>query len=326
MIDYQPLLERWRGGELRGWAESLPGQLAALFHERRHGDLPRWLAALRALPGAPPARARLDRAAVGIGSGADLPGREARQLERALRALLPWRKGPFEVFGLRIDSEWRSDLKWARLSGAIEPLEGRRVLDVGCGSGYHCWRMRGAGAGEVVGIEPAPLYVCQFWALQRYIRDPAVWVLPLGIEHVPGRLAAFDSVFSMGVLYHRRSPVEHLRQLRGALRPGGELVLESLVIDGGPGDRLAPRGRYAGMRNVRLLPSCATLAAWLRELGFGKVALVDVSATTAAEQRATGWMPFHSLSDFLDPRAPGKTIEGHPAPRRAILTAVKLGH
>jgi tRNA (mo5U34)-methyltransferase len=32
--------------------------------------------------------------------------------------------------------------------------------------------MRGAGAAEVVGIDPTPLFVLQFAALQRYIRDP----------------------------------------------------------------------------------------------------------------------------------------------------------
>ena len=135
-------------------------------------------------------------------------------LEEALMALHPWRKGPYEVFGLHIDTEWRSDWKWDRLAPHISALDGRRVLDVGCGNGYHCWRMRGVGAAEVVGIDPSPLFVVQFSAIQRYVQDPAVCVLPLGIEKVPRRLHAFDTVFSMGVLYHRRSPLEHLQVLR----------------------------------------------------------------------------------------------------------------
>ena len=35
-------------------------------------------------------------------------------------------------------------------------------------------------------------------------------------------------------------------------------------------------------------------------------------------------MTFHSLAQFLDPDDPGLTIEGLPAPRRAILTAELL--
>ncbi|MBR9800034.1 MAG: DUF1698 domain-containing protein, partial [Gammaproteobacteria bacterium] len=41
------------------------------------------------------------------------------------------------------------------------------------------------------------------------------------------------------------------------------------------------------------------------------------------EQRATDWMTYHSLSDFLDPADPSLTREGHPAPRRAVLIATR---
>ena len=54
----------------------------------------------------------------------------------------------------------------------------------------------------------------------------------------------------MGVLYHRRSPIDHLLELKGCLQTGGELVLETLVIDGGLGEVLVPENRYAKMRNV----------------------------------------------------------------------------
>jgi tRNA (mo5U34)-methyltransferase len=195
------------------------------------------------------------------------------------------------------------------------------VLDVGCGSGYHCWRMLGDGALEVIGIDPTPLFVVQFWALQKYLRKDGIWVLPQGIEQVPAKLQAFDTVFSMGVLYHRRSPMDHLQELRECLRPGGQLVLETLVIEGGPGQVLVPEGRYARMGNVWFLPTPETLLGWLRKLGFTDVELIDVTVTTTEEQRATEWMRFHSLADFLDPEDPSRSIEDHPAPRRAIVTA-----
>jgi tRNA (mo5U34)-methyltransferase len=208
------------------------------------------------------------------------------------------------------------------LAGGLAPLAGRRVLDVGCGSGYHAWRMLGAGAGEVVGIDPTPLFVLQFWALQNYIRRPEISVLPLGIQHVPAGLKAFDTVFSMGVLYHRRSPMDHLLELRDCLVSGGQLLLETLVIEGGPGECLVPAGRYARMGNVWFIPSCDELLNWLAKTGFRAAEVIDVSLTTPAEQRATDWMRFQSLADFLDPEDPARTLEGYPAPRRAVLTAV----
>ncbi len=321
MIDYQALIDRWQGGAMDAWAQLLPEQLAAGLSPQRYGDLPRWLQILADLPDIAPDHIRLDRARVGADCNATPEPATIALLREGLQGLHPWRKGPFELFGIHIDTEWRSDWKWDRLAHAIDDLEGRRVLDVGCGSGYHCWRMAGAGAAEVIGIDPTPLFVVQYWALQKYLQRSDVWVLPAGIEQVPSRLQAFDTVFSMGVLYHRRSPMDHLLELRDCLRPGGQLVLETLVIEGGPGDTLVPEGRYARMGNVWFLPSIDTLLGWLRKLGFVDTRLVDVTVTSISEQRSTDWMRFQSLADFLDPQDNCKSIEGHPAPRRAIVTA-----
>ena len=323
MIDYQPLVERWKDTALRTWGESLLEDIGRDFHQRRYGDLPKWLQALDQLPSIVPSDIDLKASAIRVGHSSDTDASTRTQLEQGLRQLHPWRKGPFDLFGVEIDTEWRSDWKWDRLSAAIEPLAGRRVLDVGCGSGYHCWRMLGEGAAEVIGIDPTPLFIVQFWALQKYIDNPDIWVLPLGIEQVPARLEAFNSVFSMGVLYHRRSPIGHLMALQDCLSAGGQLVLETLVIDGGPSDCLVPAGRYARMGNVWFIPSCDILLLWLEKLGFKDARLVDVTTTSTGEQRPTEWMQFHSLENFLDPEDPGKTLEGYPAPRRAIVTAYK---
>ncbi|MCP5204954.1 MAG: tRNA 5-methoxyuridine(34)/uridine 5-oxyacetic acid(34) synthase CmoB [Pseudomonadales bacterium] len=321
MIDYQPLIDRWCGGDLDRWAQRLPQQLARGLSTTRYGDLPRWLQALAALPDLQARDIHLDTARVGAAGKAPLDSATATALREALQQLHPWRKGPFELFGVHIDTEWRSDWKWDRLAPALDDLAGRRVLDVGCGSGYHCWRMLGAGAAEVIGIDPTPLFVVQYWALRKYLQRDQAWVLPVGIEDLPARLQAFDTVFSMGVLYHRRSPLDHLLELRDCLRPGGQLLLETLVIEGGPGATLVPENRYARMGNVWFLPSCATLLGWLGKLGYTQAEVVDVNVTSVEEQRSTGWMRFHSLADFLDPQDHDKTIEGHPAPRRAIVTA-----
>jgi tRNA (mo5U34)-methyltransferase len=321
VIDIASLCARWADGPLAPWAERLPEQVAAGLSAKRYGDLPRWRAALARLPAVVPATRHLDRAAITVGSASEIDATSRAQLEEALRALHPWRKGPYELFGIGIDTEWRSDWKWSRLAPHIAPLGGRRVLDVGCGNGYHVWRMRGAGAAEVVGIDPSPLFVAQFAALQYYLRDAAACVLPMGVEAMPPDLAAFDTVFSMGVLYHRRNPLEHLQVLRDCLRPHGQLILETLVIEGDVQRCLVPEGRYARMGNVWFLPSSALLLRWLERLGWRDARVVDESVTTTQEQRRTDWMRFHSLAEFLDPEDSTKTIEGYPAPRRAIILA-----
>lgn len=279
------------------------------------------MATVAKLPNSPPGIRHLDSDTLIIGTAEDLPDAERLALETALRALHPWRKGPYSLFGVHIDTEWRSDWKWWRVQKQIAPLIHRRVLDVGCGSGYHCWRMRGAGAKTVIGIDPMLLNVMQFQAIKKLHGDAPVYVLPLALEDLPAQLHWFDTVFSMGVLYHRRSPLDHLLALKECLRPGGELVLETLIIDGGLGDTLLPEGRYANMRNVWFLPSCPTLVSWLKRCGFANVRVVDVSTTTTNEQRRTDWMRFHSLSEALAPGQPHLTIEGLPAPKRAIIIA-----
>ena len=111
-------------------------------------------------------------------------------------------------------------------------------------------------------------------------------------------------------------------RLRSWLRPGGRLVLESLVLPAGREDQLLhPAGRYARMRNVWAVPGTARLAGWLEEAGYGRVELLDVTATGVAEQRSTPWMRFESLEQALDPADPARTIEGHPAPLRALFLA-----
>jgi tRNA (mo5U34)-methyltransferase len=141
------------------------------------------------------------------------------------------------------------------------------------------------------------------------------------LEDLPEKMPAFDTVFSMGVLYHRRSPIDHLFKLRDLLRAGGELVLETLVIEGDDQQVLLPEDRYARMRNVWFIPSCATLAGWLKRCGFHDVRLIDVSTTSSDEQRTTDWMRFQSLADCLQTSNLGLTVEGLPAPRRAIFLA-----
>lgn len=317
-LDLDALQQTLMGTPLQEWAADLPGQLDAKL-AIGHGDLQRWGAAVDALPPITPTRVELAQR-FALDGDCDEATRTA--LKDALMGLIPWRKGPFELFGVHVDTEWRSDWKWSRVSPHLD-LRGKRVLDVGCGNGYYQWRMLGAGADSVVGIDPNWLFFCQFLAMKRYLPELPAWHLPLALEELPAKLEGFDTVFSMGVLYHRRSPIDHLFDLKDCLLRGGELVLETLVVEGDAQQVLVPEDRYAQMRNVWFLPSVPALELWLRRAGFVDVRCVDVSVTSIEEQRSTEWMRYQSLPEFLDPADHSRTIEGLPAPARAVMVARK---
>ncbi len=322
---WSQMLLRLEKNGWQDWADKIRQQLHLRFVEQPHGDLPRWLDALGQLPHRSDTVVYNDHPEVTVDSLLTLTPPEREALENGLRGLMPWRKGPYRFFDLLVDTEWRSDWKWDRVAPALSSLEGRKVLDVGCGSGYHLWRMFGAGASEVIGIDPGLLFLCQFLAIKTYQPMAPVDLLPLKIEDLPRPLGYFDTTFSMGVLYHRRSPIDHLLELKDTLRPGGELVLETLVVDGPEGYSLMPEDRYGQMRNVWFLPSCATLLRWMDRAGLRNAEVVDVTDTTTEEQRSTDWMRFQSLEHFLDPNDSRKTIEGYPGPKRATIIAEKPG-
>lgn len=306
---------------LSHWLETLPAQLSAWYKEYRHGDFSQWEKSLAHLPQTQPS-VEDTKHSVTFGHADDISEGEAKKITHLLSKLHPWRKGPFHIHGIHIDTEWRSDWKWDRVIPHISPLKNRTVLDVGCGSGYHLWRMQGEGAALTVGIDPSDLFLAQFLAIKHFTSINNVHLLPLGVEQLP-ELQAFDTVFSMGVLYHRRSPIDFLHQLKQQLRVGGELVLETLIVDGDENTVLVPGERYAKMRNVWFIPSALALQHWLQRVGFNNIRLVDENLTSCDEQRRTEWMQTESLADFLAPNDATKTIEGYPAPKRAVFVATR---
>jgi tRNA (mo5U34)-methyltransferase len=326
MIDpsiFDPFFARAAEEGLADHVDAIHEALERKFLQKKHGDFQRWWQAVQALPDLEPTSTAINGAVVRLGEPGQLDKDETTELKQNLQQLHPWRKGPFEFFGVNIDTEWRSDWKWQRLKPHLTALGNRRVLDVGCGSGYHCWRMAGEGARFVLGVDPSPKYLLQFMAAQKYLPGLPVYYLPLCGEDLRTNMEAFDTVFSMGVFYHRRSPFDHLLELKDCLRPGGELVLETLVIEGDEGEVLVPTDRYAQMRNVWFIPSEKALTNWVSRAGLQDCRTVNVTVTTTEEQRSTEWMRFQSLQDFLDPDDSKKTVEGYPAPRRATLIATK---
>lgn len=304
---------------IAGWPE-LAEQAWQRLKNHTHGDLPGWLAAINELP-VGDGSCDLDRDAPLLGRAFDEPD----DLCLSLMKLHPWRKGPLELAGVRVDTEWRSDWKWNRLASHLD-LQGKKVLDIGSGNGYFGLRMLAEGAGLVVGIDPTLIFVMQWLAMQKLCPDLNNFVLPLGIEDLPPDTETFDTVLSMGVLYHRRRPVEHLEQLKNLTRADGQIVLETLVLEGDGDNILVPDGRYARMRNVHAVPTVSVLHNWLQQAGLNGAKVLDVSKTTCDEQRSTGWMTFESLRESLDPQNQSRTVEGHPAPvRAALLISVQTG-
>ena len=317
-----PILEREKA--FKPWLTQLPTALGKALDPEAIGELRRYQDALQklgTLPALP--KAIFTQRFVGHTQHAWSESQQA-EIYAAAKMLMPWRKGPYQFGDLHIDTEWRSDFKWDRLLPHLPPLEKKRILDVGCGSGYHLWRMLGAGAQEVIGIDPTPLFLAQFLMVRRLMGEHPAWFLPLGLEDLPNtQEGAFDLVFSMGVLYHRRSPIEHLLELKDPLKKNGTLVLETLVMPEAFGPLLVPAERYAQMHNVWFIPSVSELTRWLARVGFSNIRCVDLNPTSSEEQRATEWSKGQSLADFLDPNDASKTIEGYPAPLRAILLAEK---
>ena len=318
-LDFDNFLNSAKNPDIDQWLCDLAPVIKTLTQPHRHGDLQRWVSALESLPAVHTDSIQLDTPAITT-RPKDQPATLTEDIQRSLSALSPWRKGPYDLNGVYIDSEWRSNRKWSRLKPHLDLL-GDNILDVGCGNGYYALRMLGDGANSVVGIDPNLLFCTQFQAVNHFVKQERACVLPLAIEHLENTDCQFDKVFSMGVLYHRRDPLNHLQWLRRFLRNDGQLILETLVIKDDKISNLVPDKRYANMRNVWSLPSVPLLVNQLESAGFNTVNCVDLTYTRIDEQRQTEWMTFHSLEHALQPDNHKLTIEGYPAPLRAVIVA-----
>ena len=307
--------------------EPYKDELTALIKEkmalmgRDFGNEKKFRDIVEGLPELHGARVDITERRVGVQPQTDHEPADIEALQQGLKMLRPWRKGPYGLFGIDIDTEWNSDIKWDRLAPHIAPLEGRRVLDIGASSGYYMFRMAAGLPKMVLGIDPQILFYFQYLALQKYMQITGLYFIPAKMEELPVLKNYFDTVFCMGVIYHRKSPVDTLKEIHDSMRSGGELVMETLIIDGDSETALFPVDRYAKMRNVFFIPSVPCLTNWMTRAGFTNIRCVDISPTTLAEQRKTDWVTTESLEMFLDPNDPTKTVEGYPAPLRAVVLA-----
>ncbi len=306
------------------WKDILIKQLEDIFAKPSHGHFKQWLNTVEQLARFETEHCQFDKPIVEIGLPQQINKDEEIVIQQLLKTLQPWRKGPFNFFGVHIDSEWRCDKKWQRVQSVLPTLEDKKILVVGCGNGYYMLRMLGAEANKVIGVDPTLMFLAQYTALTQAISNKLdCYLLPITLEQLPTQLNQFDIVFSMGVLYHRRDPLEHLKQLYTHTIEGGKLILETLIINDSKTYQLIPEDRYAGMRNVWNIPSPSLLESWLSQCGYQNIQLQNIQTTEFEEQRATEWTKNYSLKNFLDPDDLSKTIEGYPAPTRAIFSAEK---
>lgn len=243
------------------------------------------------------------------------------KIEEVAKKMKPWRKGPFDLFDLFIDTEWQSFLKYNLLEPHFN-LEGKRVADVGCNNGYYMFRMLTHKPATLVGFDPSALYKTQFDFINHFVKSDIKYEL-LGVEHFPFYEEKFDTVFCLGVLYHRSDPVQMLKDLAKGIEKGGELFLDTFMIDGDEEICLSPEKTYSKIPNIYFVPTIKTLKNWCGRAGFIDIEVLDIIPTTQQEQRSTQWIDGQSLENFLDKVDPSKTVEGYPAPKRIYIKAIR---
>ncbi len=259
------------------------------------------------------------RDAVSIGRREDINPEEYKLVKRVLQIFIPWRKGPYNVFGIEIDAEWRSCRKWDRVLPYLPDLQDKIVADIGASNGYYMFRMLPQRPGLVIGFEPYLQHYFTFHTLNSFAGQTNLRMEMLGVEHL-GRFAnSFDVVFLMGILYHRISPVESLKEVKKSMKKGGTLIVESQAIPGAEPVALFPESRYAKAPGTYFVPTANCLKNWMLRSGFVEVETFCAHPMSSKEQRRTEWMQFESYKDFIDPDNPALTVEGYPAPLRVFL-------
>ena len=254
---------------------------------------------------------------VSVGDKNDLSKEDQNIIYNSAKALIPWRKGPFDIFGLKIDSEWQSNIKYNLLRPYFN-LKDKCVADVGCNNGYYMFRMLEDKPKKIVGFDPSAIFKTQFDFVNHFIKSDIKYEM-LGVEHLEYYETKFDFIFMLGVLYHRSDPIASLKSLNRALNKNGEIIVDSFMIDGDDEVCLVPKDRYAMIPNIYFIPTINCFKNWLRRAGFKDIEVLEVTKTDSKEQRSTNWTFEMSLDNFLDPNDKNKTIEGYAAPKRVYL-------
>ncbi len=261
---------------------------------------------------------------VTIGKADEISPSEQKEIRDRLKEFMPWRKGPFTVFGIDIDAEWRSERKWQRITPKLPDLNGKIIADIGCNNGYYMFRMAASEPELVLGFEPSVQHYYCFRALNSMAGLKCLDIDLLGVEHIHYFESCFDVIFLMGIIYHRPSPIDTLRDIFTALQPGGTLIIESQAIPGSEPMALFPDKTYAKVPGTYFVPTGSCLGNWMKKAGFKDIDFFHSHPMSNDEQRRTDWMQFESYEDFIDINNPHRTVEGYPAPCRVFLKGRKI--
>ncbi len=261
-----------------------------------------------------------DTVVIGDAEELDKGGRDT--IYKALKSLMPWRKGPFSVFGIDIDAEWRSFRKWNRLKPYLPDLKDKVVCDVGCNNGYYMFKMAEMNPAFVLGIDPTVQYYCQFNLLNGLAEVDNLNFQLLGVEHIDLFEEMFDTVFLMGILYHHPNPIDILKKVKKSLKKDGLIIVESQGIEGDLPVALFPEKRYAKVPGTYFVPTPSCLVNFLKRAGFKDVEIICHHKMSSEEQRSTEWMVYQSYKDFVN-EDNTLTVEGYPAPIRIYSIARK---
>jgi methionine biosynthesis protein MetW len=100
----------------------------------------------------------------------------------------------------------------------LVPVKARRVLDLGCSTGWLATALKQRGPVEVVGIEREPAYAAQ--ARARCDR-----VIEGDVEDVPDGLGRFDCLVAADILEHLADPWTTLSAYAAMLEPGCRAIV-----------------------------------------------------------------------------------------------------
>lgn len=258
-----------------------------------------------------------------IGDSNQLSKSQQIEVYNALKMFMPWRKGPFNVFGIDIDAEWQSNRKWNRVLPYLPDLKNKVIADIGCNNGYYMFKMADYNPEFVLGFDPTVHYYYTFNSLNSMAGCKNMHFELLGVEHLNLFPDTFDVIFLMGILYHHPSPIELLKKVLSSLKNDGTLILETQGIPGVEPVALFPEKRYAKVPGTYFVPTISCLENFVKRSGFKEIETFDFHEMSVIEQRKTEWMDFQSYENFLDENDSSKTVEGYPAPIRIYLKATK---
>jgi SAM-dependent methyltransferase len=117
-------------------------------------------------------------------------------------------------------SIWRDFFGWEGPDQLRALMQGKTVLDAGCGSGAALNQFVDWPAMVVAADISDAIYACH----RRFGDRRNVTLVKADLVHLPLRDAAFDVIWSSGVLHHTPDTFASLRALVRHLRPGGRIV------------------------------------------------------------------------------------------------------